>query len=144
MTIEEKRNYLKRYKAARDAAEDIRLRQEELRSLYACPKPIRYSDMPKGHDTEHDLSDFMAKWDELQHDLWDRQQECIQLMREISVAVDRLKDGNEKRVLMLRYIDCLKWEEIEERTHYSRTRLHGIHNSALCHFRPLPQKREQK
>ena len=137
MTIEEKRNYLKRYKAARDAAEDIKLRQEELRQAYACPKPIRYSDMPKGHDTEHDLSDFMAKWDELQRDLWDRQQECIRLMREISVAIDRMKDGNEKRVLMLRYIDCLKWEEIEERTHYSYPRLQAIHKCALVNFRPL-------
>ena len=57
---------LMRYQKAKREAKDIEIRLTELRLKYAYPSAIKYSDMPTAHDSNHDLSDYASKLDELE------------------------------------------------------------------------------
>ena len=46
-------------------------------------------------------------------------------------AVNRLKDGNQKKVLWLRYICHYSWEDVCLSVNYSRSRANVIHNAAI-------------
>ena len=61
--------YLQRYLDARNEALEIEYRIEALVKQYAMPSAIEYSDMPKAQNTEHDLSDYIVKLEELTQEL---------------------------------------------------------------------------
>ena len=66
------KEYLLQYKEAYREAQEIELQITQLRLKYALTAPIQLSDMPKAHNTEHDLSDYAAKLDDLTRYLADK------------------------------------------------------------------------
>ena len=54
------KEYLQRYQIAYREAKDTELRMAQLRLKYSAPTAIEYSDMPKAHNSEHDLSDYIV------------------------------------------------------------------------------------
>ena len=59
------KEYLHQYRNIQREIEDIDRRMAQIRLKYAAPSAINYSDMPKAHNSEHDLSDYIVKMDEL-------------------------------------------------------------------------------
>ncbi len=59
------KEYLLQYQHIQREIEDIDRRMAQVRLKYAAPSAINYSDMPKAHNSNHDLSDYVAKMDEL-------------------------------------------------------------------------------
>lgn len=61
----------------------------------------------------------------------DETQELIRLKTEIKTEISKVKDYKCRRLLQLRYIDFLPWEEISEKMLYSTVHIHRIHLKAL-------------
>ena len=72
---------------------------------------IQYNDMPKAHKPT-DLSDYYARVEIFVDMLLAKEKELIGVHADIMLTVNRLEDPDERRVLMLRYIDRKTWLEI--------------------------------
>jgi len=109
-------SYLSRYRTARAEVDDIQRRIERARSDMMGVRGISYEggDMPKAHNVEHDLSDYIARIDGLLREWQDAQNRALDTMREISEAINAVENDCARRVLMLYYVDGYKFEKIAE------------------------------
>ena len=108
--------YLFRYRTAKGEVKDIERRIDRVRSEMMGVKGISYEggDMPKAHNTEHDLSDYIARIDGLLHDWQDAQNRALDVMREVSDTINSISNAQARRVLMLYYVDGKKYPEIQK------------------------------
>jgi DNA-directed RNA polymerase specialized sigma24 family protein len=108
--------YLSRYQVAKAEVKDIQRRIERAESEMMSIKGISYEggDMPKAHNTEHDLSDYFVRIDDLLHDWETAQKKAITIMREVSATIEAVDYDQARRVLMLHFIDNYTYEEIAE------------------------------
>lgn len=128
------KEYLLRYQAAKREIEDLDYRMAQLRLKYAAPSAIEYSDMPKAHNTEHDLSEYVAKMDEMTDYMISKYTRLRGIEVDIYKRVDQMQDQTEKDILRTRYIDGLTWDQIALKLGYSRRNVTRIHGRALLHF----------
>ena len=128
------KEYLLRYRTVKREIEDIDMRMAKLRLKYAAPSAIDYSDMPKAHNTEHDLSDYMAKMDELTDYLISKYTRLRGVEVDIYKRLDRMTDQTERDILRSRYIDGMSWEKIAVKLNYSVRNVTRLHGHALQHF----------
>lgn len=126
--------YLQRYLDARNEALEIEYRIEALVKQYAMPSAIEYSDMPKAQNTEHDLSDYIVKLDELTQELHRKRTECLEIMADINDRVETMEDATERTVLRYRYIHGMKVETIADVMHMTERNVYYIRDKALQHF----------
>ena len=131
------KEYLMRYRTAYREAQDIELRMAQLRLKYSTPAGIEYSDMPKAHDSEHDLSDYVAKMDELTDWLIAKYTRCMGIEADILERLDMMEKQEEREVLRLRYVDGKTWEEIARHVGTVERNVYYIHGRALLNF-PVP------
>ena len=128
------KEYLLRYRAVKREIEDLDQRMAQLRLKYAAPTAIDYSAMPKAHDSNHDLSDYIAKMDEMTEYMISKYTRLRGIEVDIYIRVDRMQDQTEREILRYRYIDGLSWEEIAAKLNYSKRNVTRIHGRALQHF----------
>lgn len=115
---------------------EIQTLQEQISLLRKNAEGLRameLSDMPKGGKGK-DLSDYVAE-------IADLQMVCVQHVSELIMkkqeAIERIMsiDGSELRnVLLLRYIQCLEWDEIADRLQYNLRTIFRLHGEALKEF----------
>lgn len=135
MTSKEKKEYLQRFRAAEAECLDIDRRIRELRSRYTA-RAIQYDDMPKAHNSEHDLSEYAAELDQLEAELKVAYAEAVRIQREIYTAIKAVGDGTLRRVLELRYVDGYTWEKIAVAIDRSYQWVCELHGRALQEFVP--------
>lgn len=82
-----------------------------------------------------DLSDYMAKIDELERKLIRQRRKKVQIRTEIRERIEELDNEKEKDVLTKRYIDCEGWNRICDETGYRWTQVHRNHSEALKKFK---------
>ena len=70
--------------------------------------------MPKAHNTEHDLSDYIVRIEDLIRDWQNAQARALDLVREISEAINAVDHDQARRVLMLHFIDGHPYEKSAE------------------------------
>lgn len=128
-----KKEYLRQYRTAEQKCFDIDRRIQMLRSKYAA-RAIVYSDMPKSHSTEHDLSEYAAALDALERDLRAAYTEAINKQREIYLAVQTVEDVRLRRILELRYVDGLTWQAIADLFKQDIRHITRLHGQALDKF----------
>ena len=120
MTVREQQqkaaDYLYRYKIAKGEVKDIERRIDRVRAEMMGVKGISYEDgdMPKARNTEHDLSDYIARIDGLLHNWQDAQNRALDVMREVSDTINSISNAQARRVLMLYYVDGKKYPEIQK------------------------------
>lgn len=132
------KEYLQRYRNAYREAKDTEVRMAQIRLKYSAPSAIEYSDMPKAHNSEHDLSDYIVKMDALTDHLISKYTRCMAIEADILERLDRMQTQSEREVLRLRYIDGYKWEAIADRMDTVVRNIYFIHGRALRNF-PLPE-----
>lgn len=115
--------------AERELLEEI----EEVRSRYTG-HAIMYSDMPKAHNSEHDLSDYMSEVDTLLQRLQSRQKQIIAVYSDIDRAIEQMDSVTEKSLLRYRYLLGYEWEEIADKMGYALRSVYRIHGDALAHL----------
>ena len=98
------KEYLLQYKHIQREIEDIDRRMAQIRLKYAAPSAINYSDMPKAHNSNHDLSDYVAKMDELTDYMISKYTRLRGIEVDIYMKVDRMENQRERELLRYRYI----------------------------------------
>ena len=129
-TNEQKKEYLRSYRAAVKREERILEDIQELRASKAFPAAISYDGMPKGSN-QTDLSDYIETLERMIENLKAERLEKIRRREKIEKAIKDMSDDNEREVLRLRYIDGKKWEEVCIEMGYSWRQTHYIHSRAL-------------
>lgn len=131
MNNEEKKKYLNRY---RESGRKIINWQEELQALREVEQSAKIqqlSDMPKGSSRQQDISETLVEMEKLQDRIDDEIVKQIKIRVEIENVLLGVKDAQEAKVLRLRYIELLKWEEICVEMNYRWNGVHRIHRRAL-------------
>jgi len=124
------KEFLRRAIKIRKEIDEIEQRIKEVRASYMAPRAIQYNDMPRTHNTS-DLSDYYARVEIYVDMLLDRERELIGVNADIMMTVDRIADPDERRVLMLRYVDQKRWIEIARAIPCSERAVYYLHGRAL-------------
>jgi DNA-directed RNA polymerase specialized sigma24 family protein len=79
-------------------------------------KGISYEggDMPKAQFRTGDLSDYIARIDDMIKDWETAQVRAVELMREISETINAIDHDQARRVLMLHFVDGYSYEDIAD------------------------------
>lgn len=130
---EKKKEYLKSYRKAVRREQDILEEIQRLRLDKMFPAMVN-DGMPKGSH-QSDLSDYAVLLDGQIELLKKERLEKVRLYSEIESKIRQMEDEDEQRVLRLRYIKGLKWEEVAVEIDYSWKQIHRIHSNALKNFK---------
>lgn len=132
MNNEEKKQYLRRYQAAKKRAKRIQEEIEELRSSKTSPVGLG-DGMPHGSGTS-DLSGYAARLDELLRELKAEKEMQMIVYREIRQQIRMVPDATEQEILSRRYLLGQSWEKIAVEMNYGYRHVLKIHGRALAHF----------
>ncbi|WP_302381996.1 hypothetical protein [Anaerotignum lactatifermentans] len=132
MNNEEKKQYLRRYQAAKKRAKRI---QEEIDALRSSEtSPVGLGDgLPHGSGTS-DLSGYAARWDELVRELEAEKEMQMVTYREIRQQISMVPDPTEQEILSRRYLLEQSWEKIAVEMNYDYRYVLKLHGKALLHF----------
>lgn len=132
MNNEEKKQYLRRYQAAKRRAKMIQEEIDELRSSKTSPVGLG-DGLPHGSGTS-DLSGYAARWDELVRELEAEKEMQMVTYREIRQQIRMVPDATEQEILSRRYLLWQGWEKIAVEMGYSYRNITRLHGYALQHF----------
>lgn len=132
MNNEEKKQYLRRYQAAKKRAKMIQEEIDELRSSETSPVGLG-DGMPHGSGTT-DLSGYAARLDELLRELEAEKEMQMVTYREIRQQIGMVPDATEQEILSRRYLLEQRWEKIAVEMGYSYRNITRLHGYALQHF----------
>lgn len=127
---EKKKEYLNRYRQAVRKYNSLQEQEKQLRSQMDGPKAIEYTDMPKAHK-QTDLSDYIVRLERILTRIANEKNEMQKIQLEIEEKIIDVMDGEQSRILYLRYIQFMKWEDICVEMGYSWRQVHNIHSKAL-------------
>lgn len=130
---EEKKEYLKSYRRAVRREKDILDEIQRLRSDKMFPS-VANDGMPKGSN-QSDLSDYIAILDEQIELLKAERLEKARCYQKIERQIKKMENENEREILRLRYIQGLKWHEVENKMGFSREWTLKLHGRALRNFK---------
>lgn len=106
-----------------------RIRAERMSA--AIPGAIRY-DVPRVQSSPSDrMSAMVAEADELDHEIVQLRNRLREERRQIAALAEQL-DDQERRVILLRYIDRVTWPDIARALHRSKSTVHRIHREAAA------------
>ena len=128
------KEYLQQYRVIQREIEDLDYRMAQLRLKYAAPSAIDYSDMPKAHNSEHDLSDYIAKMDEMTNYMISKYTRLRAVEVNIYMQVDKMEIQEERELLRYRYIDGMTWTQVADAMLTTERNVYFIHGRALQHF----------
>lgn len=129
---EEKKEYLKSYQKALRRENDILDEIQRLRADKMFPSVVN-DGMPRGTN-QSDLSAYVAILDEQIEELKRERLERAKIRADIEKRIRKMEDEDEQRVLRLRYIKGVKWEEVAVEMDFSWQHVHKIHSRALQNF----------
>ena len=107
---EKKKEYLKSYQRAVKRERDILEEIKRLRADKMFPSVVN-DGMPKG-SSQSDLSDYIAILDEQIELLKKERLNKVQQYRKIESQIRKMHSEDERKVLRLRYIKGLKWDDV--------------------------------
>ena len=128
MTLED----LKRCRQLRLEGEDIREEIEPLRSAIESTTP-KLSGMPRGSAESDKLAEYMVRLETLLGKLYDTQVRYENEYYKMKEAIEAL-EPIQRRVMRMRYMQGLKWEDIAKKMHYSDFHCRRIRKAALKHL----------
>ena len=114
----------------------IRRKETQRDELRACllPGAVRY-DRDKVQSTPTDkMSDVMARVDELDREIEQLRREKATLVIEISAAIEKLEDDNEKTVLTEFYIARAPMTQAADAINYSVRRAYDFRKRGVIHL----------
>jgi len=129
MTNEDKKKKLKAYIFAGEKISDL-IEEIEVLKAKALKVTPTLSDMPKGSGTS-DKSGVIDIYLDMIHELECEARTLSDTKREVEHLISTIDDWTVERIMRLRYIDGLKWEEICVRANYGWTQVHKFHSDGL-------------
>lgn len=129
-----KKEYLNKYRENKEAVKRIEEQIKEFELHETSPRIISINMELHGSRVKKDLSNYVAKKDELIGKMIQARYRRVSTYTDIFQAIEEVPDERERQILTLRYIKCLKWEEIAVEMHVEWAQVHRIHAKALKHF----------
>lgn len=130
---DKKKEFLRRYRECERREQEILEEIQRLRMEQMFPSMVN-DGMPKGSQ-QSDLSDYMVLLDEQIDRLKQERLKKARTREQIDLAIRRMENPDEQRVLRLRYLWGLNWKEIGEKMGYNERQPQRIHGSALNNFK---------
>lgn len=130
-----KREFLEQYRQAAHDFDAAVSELQECKSRYEGIRAIVYSDMPKSHNTERDLSDAFAAIEAESERCAETCARCLRIMERVQNAINSVHDVDERRVLRMRYVYGMRWEDIETTLHYTRQWLDKVRRKGIQNLR---------
>ncbi len=129
---EKKKKYLRSYRKATRREREILEEIQRLREDKMFPSVVN-GGMPRGGN-QSDLSDYMVLLDEQIELLKAERLEKARVYAGIENRIRDMENEDEQRILRLRYIRGMKWEEVAVEMDHSWQHVHRIHARALKNF----------
>lgn len=130
---EKKKAFLRRYRECERREQEILEEIQRLRMDKMFPSVVN-DGMPKGSQ-QSDLSDYVAAIERQIGRLKRERLKKVRTREQIDLAIRRMENPAEQRVLRLRYLWGLNWKEIGEKMGYNERQPQRIHGSALNNFK---------
>lgn len=129
MTIEEKKDYLRQFQRLN---REIEQKQFSLQKLIDSRDRITtiLTDMPRGKGNK-DRTLISDEIIDLQKDLQDKLKRAMISRMEIKNKIEEIEEIDERIVLIYRYIENLKFEDIADRMSFSIRSIFDLHSKAL-------------
>ena len=99
---------------------DIENIQEEIRSMPTVSSP-QITGTPRGSGISEPVVTYVLKKEELIERLNLKIAKYTEELVRIENIIERIDDEEARVIARLRFVQCLKWEEIGERVHLERT-----------------------
>lgn len=130
---QKKKDYLNGYISARRREKRLleQIQQLRLDTMFPC---IQGDGMPRG-SSQSDLSDYMSRYDDLMEELRRERLDAITKYTVIHRAIRKMKDEEEKEILVRKYLMRQTWEEIAEKLECDRSTAFRKHGDALKNFK---------
>lgn len=109
--------------------EEIILLRQEAEGI----KAMTLSDMPKGGQPK-DAAEIIAEVADLQRTRYERTLERMEKREQAMVVITRMEDGEQRAVLVMRYVLGKSWDDIVDEMHYSFATVFRLHGAALQSF----------
>lgn len=99
---------------------DIENIQKEIDSLPTISSP-QLSGMPHGSGVSNPIVQYVIKKEELTTRLNQKIAKYTEELVRIENIIDRIDDPEVRTIARMRFVQCMKWEEIGDRIHLDRT-----------------------
>ena len=130
MTYEEKREWLQRYKVARQLF-GFRLQQLKTVKTDAGRTTQNISPVPGGHSDGQALPRAVERIQEAEERVTAQTAICDNIYEEIMAALNTLDNLCDRDILFRKYIELQSWSEIMQRTNLSRSAVLAHHRQAI-------------
>lgn len=131
--IEEKKEYLKGYRKAKQREQMLLEQIQQLRLDTMMPS-INNDGMPHGSGGNNDLSDYLEKKEELEEELKKERLEAVKKYQKIYRELKQMKDDDEREALTRYYLMRERWDDIPKKMRISRTKFYNVYDGALKNF----------
>ena len=121
---------LKEFKSIKIEVEQLKDKIVYLEELKTSVRSQVISGMPGGGQ-KMDIPTLLAKIEESQIELIQKQSKLVDIMESIEHTIDGLEDSTERIILRARYLECKKWEQICVELNYSWRQIHRLHSNIL-------------
>ena len=128
---EKKKEYLGGYRRHGRRIKRINSEIEEIRSMKMSASAMKGDGMPHGSGTKSDLSDYVAKLDSLEEELYQEGVKQVESYKEIDYKISEVNNEDERDVLFYRYIKGKNFWEISQIMDYSERQIRRIHRKAI-------------
>ena len=99
---------------------DIENIKDEIRSLPIISSPAM-SGMPHGTDISSPVESYCIKKERLLEKLNQKIEKYTDELIRIEDIIDRIEDEEVRAIARMRFIQCMKWEDIGDKIHLDRT-----------------------
>ena len=99
---------------------DIENIKDEIKSLPIISSPSM-SGMPHGSDLSSPIESYCLKKEKLLEKLNQKIEKYTEELIRIEDVIDRIEDVEVKTIARMRFIQCMKWEDIGEKVYLDRT-----------------------
>lgn len=128
---EKKKEYLGGYRRHGRRIKRIGSEIEEIRSMKMSVSAMKDDGMPHGSGTTSDLSDYVARLETLEEELYKEGVKQVESYKEIDYKISQIKNEDERDVLFYKYIKGKKFWEIAQIMDYSERWVKELHGNAL-------------
>ena len=99
---------------------DIENIKEEIRNIPTISSP-QITGMPHGTDVSNPIENYFLKKEALIEKLNSKIEKYTEELIRIEEVIERIDDPEVRVIARMRFIQCMKWEEIGDKIHLDRT-----------------------
>ena len=125
------KEYLSQYRLCQQMIADARQDIEKARYDAEGLKAVKFDDMPKNPNIQRDLADSVAIIEDKIRRYRATVEICDDVMRRVEMSISTAPKYFQYRILRLRYIDGLKWNDVAEAVGKTRQWVNTQHGVAL-------------